>query len=462
MALDAIIANKRLELSRRKASRPIEEVRAVKARPVRSLAAALARGRARFILECKKASPSRGVIRGDYDAAAIAAGLAAHADAISVLADERFFGGRPRDVSAVSGAVACPVLMKDFTIDPYQVHEARALGADAVLLIMAAADDPTSRSILDAAEESGMDVLVEVHDEGELGRALNLGARIIGINSRDLRTLDVDLGTVERLAPLVPEDRILVAESGVRSHSDTRRLAGKADAFLVGTSLMESDEPVRAAREIIFGRVKVCGLTSPEDARAAERAGATYGGLIFVKESPRSIGIGRAREIAAASKLHLVGVFADEAAPQVASVAKELGLRAVQLHGDETPGYIGRIREMLPSGCEVWKALRVRDEMPRLEEAAADRVLLDTYSADAKGGTGRAFDWSILEGRDLSRVIVSGGLCPSNAAAADGLGAFALDVNSGVESAPGRKDRSLLDEFFSRLRGDGRRRGDEI
>jgi len=462
MALDAIIANKRLEISRRKARRPLAEVRRAQARPVRNLVAALARGRARFILECKKASPSKGVMRSDYDPAAIAAGLAAHADAISVLADERFFGGRPEDVSAVSGAVACPVLMKDFTIDPYQVYEARSLGADAVLLIMAAADDASSRSILDAAGETGMDVLVEVHDEAELDRALELGARIIGVNSRDLKSLEVDLGTVERLAPLVPEDRVLVAESGVRSHSDIRRLAGKADAFLIGTSMMEAIDPRLAARGIIFGRVKVCGLTNPEDAREAERAGATYGGLIFAKESPRSIDLGRARDIARGSGLDFVGVFADEAASTVASVAKELGLKAVQLHGDETQEYVVRIREKLNAGCEVWKAYRVRDEAPRLEDAVADRVLLDAYSAGARGGTGRPFDWSILAGRDLSRVIVSGGLCPSNATAADSLGAFALDVNSGVESAVGKKDRALLDEFFSRLRGYGRSRGDEI
>jgi indole-3-glycerol phosphate synthase/phosphoribosylanthranilate isomerase len=457
MALDSILKHKREELGLRMRATPLAQIKSGLERSERSLAAALGKGRSGFILECKRMSPSRGEIRRDYDPAKLAPFLAEYADAISVLTDERFFGGKLADARAVSGAVSLPVLMKDFLIDPFQVYEGRAHGADAILMIVAALDDETCGKILDAARELNMDVLVEVHDEGELARALKLDARIIGINSRNLKTLEVDLGTFERLAPLVPGDRILVAESGVKSHADVRRLSNKADAFLVGSSIMEQDDVARASREIVYGRVKVCGLTRPGDARSAEESGATYGGLIFAAESPRRIDVDRAREIMEGADLDFVGVFANEEGSKVASAAGELKLSAVQLHGEETDDYIAKLKGRLPEGCEVWKAHRVRDALPNLEGGPADRILLDAFEPDKKGGTGQSFDWSILAGRDLGRVILSGGLGPENAGEADLLGAYALDVNSGVESAPGKKDRKLIDAFFSNLRGGGRR-----
>lgn len=455
MALDEIIAHKRKEVAARKEVRPLEAILRGLAPSVRSLAQALGGEGRSFILECKKASPSKGTIREDYNPVALAIELAAHADAISVLADEHFFGGKLDDVRNVSKMVDIPVLQKDFILEPYQVYEARACGADAILLIMAALDDDACSACMDAAKEMGLDVLVEVHDEAELARALELDAKIIGINSRNLKTLEVDLGTFERLAPLVPTDHICVAESGVKSHADIRRLAGKADAFLIGSSIMESDDVARATRGIVFGRVKVCGLTNPEDAKAAERAGATYGGLIFASESQRAIDMERARKITANSNLAFVGVFVNEDEAVVARIAKDLDLAAVQLHGEETPEYATKLRGLLPEDCEVWKAYRIKDGLPEIDRAY-DRVLLDAYAEGSRGGTGKGFDWSILEDRDLSRAIVSGGLNPQSAAEADRLGAFALDVNSGVESAPGKKDEILLKEFFSELRGRGR------
>jgi indole-3-glycerol phosphate synthase/phosphoribosylanthranilate isomerase len=189
MALDSIIAHKRDEVAKRKDERPLEEIAKGLEPSERSLLSALECGRTAFILECKKASPSRGVIREDYDPAKLARDLSRHADAISVLADERFFGGKLADVRTVSEAVTLPVFMKDFIVDPYQVYEARAHGADAILMIMAALGDKACGEILDAANKLNLDVLVEVHDEGELARALKLDARVIGINSRNLKTL---------------------------------------------------------------------------------------------------------------------------------------------------------------------------------------------------------------------------------------------------------------------------------
>jgi len=456
MALDEILRHKREECDLRKRATPLAGLKQGLGRSERSLAAALRKGRRGFILECKRSSPSRGVIRSDYDAANLAKGLAAHADAISVLTDERFFGGSLEDLRAVGENVCCPVLRKDFIIDPYQVYESRAFGADAVLLIMAALGDAQASECMRIADELGMDALVEVHDESELSRALALGARVVGINSRNLRTLEVDLKTVERLAPLMPDDVAVVAESGVRSHADVRRLSPHADAFLVGTAVMERGDVEEAAREIIYGRVKVCGLTSPEDAQDARGSGATFGGMIFVEGSPRLIDRNEAKAVRSGADLKWVGVFANADEPFVAQAVRELGLSAVQLHGDEDDGYIENLKRALPENTEVWRARRVGKKLPDLSEGRADRLLLDTYVEGKGGGTGKRFDWSLLAGHELGRIILSGGLDPENAGEADMLGAYALDVNSGVESAPGRKDRNLMEGFFSSLRGGGR------
>jgi len=214
----------------------------------RSLAAALTGRRPAVIAECKRRSPSKGVLREPYDAVAIARGYAAAgAAAISVLTNERFFGGTLDELRAVRDAVAVPVLRKDFVVDPYQLEEARAAGADAVLLIVAALEEGQLRDLHAAAIGLGLDVLTEVHDERELDVALALGAAIVGVNNRNLRTFVTDLATSERLATRVPPGTILVAESGIRDGTDLARLARSGiGAFLVGEAFMTAPEPGRA------------------------------------------------------------------------------------------------------------------------------------------------------------------------------------------------------------------------
>jgi indole-3-glycerol phosphate synthase len=197
------------------------------------------------IAECKRRSPSKGVLREPYDAVAIARGYAAAgAAAISVLTNERFFGGSLDDLRAVRAAVSVPVLRKDFVIDAYQLEEARAAGADAVLLIVAALAENRLRELHEAALALGLDVLTEVHDEQELEVALGIGAAIVGINNRNLRTFVTDLATSERLARRVPPGIILVAESGLKGGTDIARLARAGiGAFLVGEAFMTAAEP---------------------------------------------------------------------------------------------------------------------------------------------------------------------------------------------------------------------------
>lgn len=453
--LAEIVARKRVDLVERKAKRSLESFRAGVRPSTKSLAEALAKPGLRFICECKKASPSEGLIRPDFDPADIARIYRPFADGVSVLTDTPYFQGDFTHLDVVRRELGQPILCKDFIVDPYQIYEARALGADVVLLMMSVLDDADYRVCAAVAEELAMDILTEVHDEDELERALSLGAKIIGINNRDLKTLKIDLATTRRLAPKIPRDRRIVCESGIRSRADIEAVSDLVDGFLVGSHLMKSARLDLSLRELIFGPVKVCGLTSVADRDAAYAAGASRGGLIFAPASPRAVDRDKARLIATDTPLPLVGVFVDAPVAQVAEYAGELALSAVQLHGEESAAYITSLRGLLPASCAIWKAVRIRDRIPSIREFGADRLLLDTYREGQVGGTGERFDWALLKQHpERDRYILAGGLNPSNIAEASALGCYGLDVNSGVESAPGIKDSTLLRQLFSALRGE--------
>jgi indole-3-glycerol phosphate synthase len=256
--LARICAAKRAAVARRKAALPQSELEAdLPATPPRGFRRALqakldADGLA-LIAEIKKASPSQGLIRADFDPRSLARAYAAGGAAcLSVLTEETWFQGADRHLRAARAAVGLPCLRKDFILEPYQVVEARVIGADCVLLIMAALEDGIARELTELAHALDLGVLVEVHDVLELERALRLHAALIGINNRDLKTLQVDLATTERLAPLVPDDRLLVTESGLSRHADLARMAAVgARCFLVGAGLMREVDVAAATRALL-------------------------------------------------------------------------------------------------------------------------------------------------------------------------------------------------------------------
>ena len=278
MILDRILADKRTELDTRKAERPLEDVKSAArdAAPPRDFASAVSarhpaksacgpkpsaedselrnpKSEIKLIAEVKKASPSKGLIRADFDPAAIALAYErAGASAISVLTDEKYFQGNLEDLEAVRRAVSLPVLRKDFIIDAYQVYESRAAQADAILLIVAALSRQELSGLMALADELGMASLVEVHTPEELDIAVRMGARIIGINNRNLQTFETRLGTTLEIAHRVPDDRILVSESGILTRADVERLmAAGVDAILVGEALMKESDPGAKVGELL-------------------------------------------------------------------------------------------------------------------------------------------------------------------------------------------------------------------
>lgn len=258
--LDRILAAKRLEVQYARSRTPLEEIqrRADKASPPRgfeqSLRAKIAAGEPAVIAEIKRASPSKGLIRADFDSARIAASYEAHGAAcLSVLTDREFFGGSSDDLKAARAACSLPVLRKDFIVDDYQVHEARSWGADCILLIIDAAPDEDLARFERTARSLGMDVLVESHDGDQLSRALRLSTPLVGINNRDLRSFETRLETTLDLVGRVPPGRLLITESGIASRADVLRLReSKVSAYLVGSAFMAAEDPGKELAKVFF------------------------------------------------------------------------------------------------------------------------------------------------------------------------------------------------------------------
>ena len=418
--LGRIVASKEAEIARLRARRR-ELIRAAEdAPPARSVLGLIAASpRVAVFAEVKRRSPGAGPIAPELDPVALSDEYeAGGARAVSVLTDGPWFGGSLADLRAVAAARRIPVLRKDFLIDEVQVWETRAAGADLALLIVRILDPPLLADLRAMVHDLGMTALVEVHDEGEVEAALKAGARLVGVNNRDLAAFRTDLRATERLSPQVPGDVIVVSESGIRDAGDVRRVAAAgADAVLVGEALVRSENPQEAvaalaavpkgtvgrraaarsggapraiaadgqegrggqvpgtiaadgqhgrrgqARGAIAAderegrrvRAKVCGVTTPRDAAAAADAGADYIGAVLSPGHVRSVSPERASELYSACAARRVGVFVDDPPERVVQLAHDLSLHVVQLHGSEPPEVAARIGAA--GRWQVWKAL---------------------------------------------------------------------------------------------------------
>ena len=510
--LEEIVSTRRQTLETTRKALPLERVQEMaEARSARrDFAAALVPGDAaagartvRVIAELKRASPSRGLLRQHYRRREIAEGyVAGGAAALSVLTEEHHFLGSLQDLTEVTQSVEIPVLRKDFIFDSYQVYESVAAGADALLLIVAALEDRELRDLLELCKQLRIAALVEVHKEEELTRAVDVGAKIIGVNNRNLHTLQVDLETSYKLRSKMPSGCIAVSESGIKTGVDLQRIRDAGfDAVLIGERLMMQQNPGQALQKLLSDlagaapapveppsvklpaarkleidvhpivsssfesrfstyeklptRVKICGITRLEDALLAVELGATALGFNFYPSSPRYIDPADARAIIAKLPpfVTTVGIFADETDDErVAQLARQARVMGVQLHGPRVPkldgalAYFQRIRAVA-----VGEGFRPE----KLRELGGDAFLLDTFDSHLLGGTGRTFNWGLA--REASRfgtIILAGGLTPENVGQAiRAVRPYAVDVASGVEAAPGIKDENKLRRFIAAVMG---------
>jgi indole-3-glycerol phosphate synthase/phosphoribosylanthranilate isomerase len=370
------------------------------------------------IAEVKRRSPSAGDLRPDADSAALAAGFErAGAAAVSILVDERF-GGSFGDLRAARAATTLPLLAKGFFSTRADLENVREGGADAVLLLLRDLDDQTTLELLQAADELGLDALVEAHDAEELDRAVELGAEMIGVNARDLSTFRIDRAGQLELVATAPPDRVVVAESGIASRAQgaAAELAG-ADAILVGSSLMRAPDPAEKLAELISRPlVKVCGLTREDDVAVAAEAGADMAGFILVEESPR-----RAAEVLPVPETMLsVAVHVGE--------YEDHGTDLVQLYEHERGAVRGRNAALLRNGEVVARVL----DLP-WEENDAEHL---RRAAEAEG-----------------RVMLAGRLGPENVRhAIEAVHPWAVDAASRLEREPGIKDHDKVRAYVEAAR----------
>lgn len=483
--LDRIMPAVQARLAERMSAVPLAQVRAEAAAqvPALDLAAALrlTDGGIRAIAEFKRASPSRGVLCAGASPQVFARNYAeGGAAAISVLTEQDFFQGSLDDLRAVKRSPAArhlPVLRKDFIIEPYQVVEARAAGADSYLLIVALLDDATLRLLIGVGRELRMEPLVEVHGADEACRAVAVGARIIGVNARDLRTFQVDTTILRTIRPLIPADRIVVAESGIATSSDVMRLRSYgAQAMLVGETLMRGDASADVLRQLLtmppimkrlpphpYPVMKLCGMRTPADALAAYTAGADIIGLVFAP-SKRQITreMGRTIVRALPANAFTVGVFVPDQAEIVQETIAYTGVQAVQAP-------LG-FRYPIPNPHSHSGEPPARHQSPDMPIVPMERLACEPLQIDSQyvplidsappgvwGGAGRAGDWRLVATIAHDRpVLLAGGLTSANVAdAIRQVQPWGVDVSSGIEGPDGQKDPARMRAFVQAVRGYG-------
>lgn len=479
MILDKIIEATKIRVAQEKQVESPESVKAAAvALPVDTgfpFEAALRQQDFNFICEVKKASPSKGIIAEHFPYLDIAKEYeVAGAAAISVLTEPDFFKGDKKYLQEIASTVKIPVLRKDFIIDEYQIYQAKVWGASAILLICACLDVPTLTKFRELADSLGLSSLVEAHDEHEVQMAIDCGARIIGVNNRNLKDFTVDVQNSVRLRNLVQDDVIFVSESGLETPEDIQVLRdNNIGVALMGETFMRSPNKVEKLA-YLYGstyytpKVKMCGISKVETIPAVVEAKPDYMGLVFAP-SKRQVTVDQAKTLV--EELHkqytkrynngaeqsnndeikTVGVFVNETLDNLISIATETNLDVVQLHGDEDEAFIQSLKER--TNVEVWKAVQIRSaaDAEAWIDSRADMLLFDAYHKDERGGTGEVFDWSCLD--EFERpFMLAGGIDSTNVARAiRTVRPYGIDISSGIET-DGVKDDEKITAFTKLVR----------
>lgn len=483
MILDRIVEATKIRVAQEK---QVESPEAVKAAALAlpsdtgfPFEAALRQQDFNFICEVKKASPSKGIIAEHFPYLDIAKEYeVAGAAAISVLTEPDFFKGDKKYLQEIASTVKIPVLRKDFIIDEYQIYQAKVWGASAILLICACLDVPTLTKFRELADSLGLSSLVEAHDEQEVQMAIDCGARIIGVNNRNLKDFTVDVQNSVRLRNLVQDDVIFVSESGLETPEDIQVLRdNNIGVALMGETFMRSPNKVEKLA-YLYGptyytpKVKMCGISKVETIPAIVDAKPDYMGLVFAP-SKRQVTVDQAKILV--EELHrgyakkygsdtehdkngtikTVGVFVNETVENLVTIANEANLDAVQLHGDEDEAFIQSLKER--TNVEVWKAVQIRSaaDVEAWIDSSADMLLFDAYHKDERGGTGEVFDWSSLDAFERP-FMLAGGIDSTNVARAiRTVRPYGIDISSGIETN-GVKDDEKIKAFTKIVNSIGR------
>ena len=483
MILDKIVEATKIRVAKEK---EVETPKAVKAAALAlpsdtgfPFEAALRQQDFNFICEVKKASPSKGIIAEHFPYLDIAKEYeVAGAAAISVLTEPDFFKGDKKYLQEIASTVKIPVLRKDFIIDEYQIYQAKVWGASAILLICACLDVPTLTKFRELADSFGLSSLVEAHDENEVQMAIDCGARIIGVNNRNLKDFTVDVQNSVRLRNLVQDDVIFVSESGLETPEDIQVLRdNNIGVALMGETFMRSPNKVEKLA-YLYGptyytpKVKMCGISKVETIPAVVEAKPDYMGLVFAP-SKRQVTVDQAKTLV--EELHrgyaqkygsdtehdkndtikTVGVFVNETVDNLITIANEANLDAVQLHGDEDEAFIQSLKER--TNVEVWKAIQIRSaaDVEEWIDSSADMLLFDAYHKDERGGTGEVFDWSSLDAFERP-FMLAGGIDSTNVARAiRTVRPYGIDISSGIETN-GVKDDEKITAFTKIVKSIGR------
>ena len=476
MILDTIVEATKIRVAQEK---QVESPEAVKAAALAlpsdtgfPFEAALRQQDFNFISEVKKASPSKGIIAEHFPYLDIAKEYeVAGAAAISVLTEPDFFKGDKKYLQEIASTVKIPVLRKDFIIDEYQIYQAKVWGASAILLICACLDVPTLTKFRELADSLGLSSLVEAHDEKEVQMAIDCGARIIGVNNRNLKDFTVDVQNSVRLRNLVQDDVIFVSESGLETPEDIQVLRdNNIGVALMGETFMRSPNKVEKLA-YLYGttyytpKVKMCGISKVETIPAVVEAKPDYMGLVFAP-SKRQVTVEQAEILV--EELHkqcinhydtkvvkTVGVFVNETLDNLVRIADTANLDAVQLHGDEDEAFIQSLKER--TNVEVWKAIQIRTaaDTEKWIDSSVDMLLFDAYHKDERGGTGEVFDWSSLDAFERP-FMLAGGIDSTNVARAiRTVRPYGIDISSGIETN-GVKDDKKITAFTKIVKSIGR------